>query len=284
MKRAIAIEQDLKQITTVRGLTEVFEGIASVKIARIRNKVIVGKAFFTELWQTYCSIRIDPKDRLTDRGETNGRSVYVAVTSSGKLSGDIATRVINEAAEALKDATDTDVILLGSHGTDRLTHFGLTPVAAFALPDSDTEFDVSDIIDTLAPYEHISVFYQAYESLRVQRVARIELIAALQDLGADIKDAQEKGEVVSAKEYIFEPDTAQIAQYLESLMLGVALSQVLMESRLAQHAARFNAMSLAKQRARQLSKDFDIQFHRAKRAEADERLKEIMKLTGEALA
>lgn len=276
MKRAIAIEQDLKQIATVKDLTEVFEGIASVKIARIRNKVVVGKAFFNELWHTYSSIRIDTGAHLSRSKHTNGKRVYVAVTSSGKLSGDIATRVIDEMVGSLEPSDD--LIILGSSGSDRLAYHGKKALKIFPLPDSDDQFDVSGIIEVLSVYKQITVFYQSYESLRIQQVARIELVAALQELSSDIK-TEKNADIVSTKDYIFEPDVSQIAEYLESLMLGVALSQVLMESKLAQHAARFNAMNLAKQRARELTKTYDVDYHRAKRAEADERLKESMKLS-----
>jgi F0F1-type ATP synthase gamma subunit len=61
-------------------------------------------------------------------------------------------------------------------------------------------------------------------------------------------------------------------------MMGVALIQVIMESKLAQYAARFNAMNSAKHRATDLVTDFNLQYHRAKRAEGDERLKEIIKI------
>ena len=70
----------------------------------------------------------------------------------------------------------------------------------------------------------------------------------------------------------------QLAEYLESLMMGVALTQVIMESKLAQYASRFNAMSSAKRRAHDLATDLSNQYHRSKRNEGDERLKEIMKV------
>ena len=283
MKRAISIEQDLSQISTVKDLTEVFEGIASIKISRIRNRVVIGKAFFDELWATYTSIRINPEDRMTPKKRTSTNKAFVVVTSSGKLSGDIASRVIDEMAKSYEKGNE--VILFGSVGAERLTHHGITPVRTYALPDSDTNFDVTDIITHLGRYEFITVFYQAYESLRVQQVAKIELFAAIRELGESTDQTDgNHADIVSTKDYIFEPNSSRIAEYLESLMLGVALSQIIMESKLAQYAARFNSMSLAKQRAHELSKDYGVQYHQAKRAEADERLKETMKIGKGVLA
>lgn len=280
MRRAIAIQHELEQIHTVEDLTGVFESVASIKIARIRNRVIASKEFFAELWQTYRSLRVDPKEQLTRANKKgNGRSVLVAVTAEGKLSGEIGNKVIDEVVTAYSVAEDIDVIVLGAHGALQLNQRGIAVTQVFHLPDSDTQFSVTEMIETLQAYGQISVFYQTYESLRVQQVARIELISAVRELSDEADgEVEQEVEIVSTHEYIFEPGAAEIADYLESLMMGVALTQVLMESKLAQYASRFNAMNAAKHRAQEMGSDYSLLYHRAKRAEGDERLKEIMKI------
>jgi F-type H+-transporting ATPase subunit gamma len=278
MRRAITIRQELYQIHTVEDLTEIFESIASIRISKLRNRVVASKAFFAELWQTYSGLRIDPRQRLkrTERAKA-GRDVFVAVTGEGSLSGEIDEQIVTTLMEAYgKVSTHTDVIVIGSHGQSQLRQRTIPVAKAFSMPTSDSNFSVTDIINSLTQYDRISVFYQTYESLRVQKVARIELIAAVQDLSEDVSDSNV--EVVSSRDYIFEPSTDEIADYLESVMMGVALIQVIMESKLASYAARFNAMNSAKNRASDLVDEYDIQYHRAKRAEADERLKEIVKV------
>jgi len=282
MRRAIAISQELSQIHTVEDLTGVFESVASLKIARIRNRVIASKEFFGELWGTYRSLRVDPKEQLTRVSKKgNGRSVLVAVTTEGKLSGDIGNRVIDDVVGA-HGSEGVDVIVLGAHGAAQLHQRGVTVKQTFHLPESDVQFSVTDMIEALQEYDQISVFYQTYESLRVQRVARIELVSAVRELSDEVDDDEKSGgekvEILSSHEYIFEPGAGEIADYLESLMMGVALSQVLMESKLAQYASRFNAMNAAKHRAREMGSEYSLLYHRAKRAEGDERLKEIMKI------
>lgn len=276
MRRAIAIQQELTRIRTVEDLTEVFESIASLHIAKIRNRVVASKAFFAELWPVYRSLRVDPKERLArTKRPKKGRSVLVAVTAEGRLGGEMTEGIINELVATYKTPAKTDIIAIGSLGTHLLHQHGITPTATFALPTSDISFDVGDIIGMLDDYDQIKVFYQTYESLRKQKVAHIDLVSAVRDLGEDVG---EEGETVSSRDYIFEPSINEIADYMESVMMGVALTQIIMESKLAGYASRFNTMSRAKRRAKELVTDFGLQYHRARRAETDERLKEVTKV------
>ena len=275
MRRAIQIQAELSQVHTIEDLSEVFESIASLRIAKIRNRVVASKEFFAELWQTYQGLRIDPKKRLARGERGNGRDVFMAITAEGKLGGSVDEQIIETMLADVKDPANTDVMVIGHHGLGQLQQRGTQPKQAFSMPASDTNFNVGDIITTLDAYRQISVFYQTYDSLRTQRIARIELISAVKALGEDVAD--EQAELVSSRDYIFEPDINKIADYMESVMLGVALIQVIMESKLAQYANRFNAMSRAKQRAGELTQEYRLQYYRAKRAEGDERLKEIVK-------
>jgi F-type H+-transporting ATPase subunit gamma len=275
MSRITAIQQQLAQIHTVEDLTEAFEGIASIHIAKIRDRVVASKDFFSLLWPIYRSLRVD-KDRLVRGNRAKaGRNVFLVVTSEGKLTSEIVERIVGAMIEAYAQVKNTDIIVVGTRGVEEVHRHGLPIAKNFPMPVSDVDVNVSDIIRELNEYEQISVFYQTYESLRTQNVARIELVSAVQSLGENVGEG---GETLSSKDYIFEPGINEIADYMESVMMGVALIQVVMESKLAGHAARFNAMSRAKRRARELSDDFRLEFSRAKRSVSDERLKEIMKV------
>src|SRR6266550_4047436 len=175
MRRAITIQQELTQIHTVEDLTEVFESIASIRIAKIRNRVVASKAFFAELWQTYRGLRIDPRERLARPTQSaKARDVFLVVTAEGKLSGEIDEQIVTSMIETYSKAkTDTYVMVIGSHGRNQLKQRTIPIKKAFSLPSSDVNFNVSDVIAALDQYRQISVFYQTYESLRVQKVAHI---------------------------------------------------------------------------------------------------------------
>lgn len=275
MKRALVISTEVGQIETIKDLTTVFEGIASLRIARVKDKVVSSKAFFAELWEIYTQLRADPVEQLGGRKPDVGskaKDVFVVITSEGGLSGDIDSKIIARVIKDYKPET-TDVIVLGSHGATLLAEARIPLIKGYRLPDTDVAPDVSAIIADSAPYRNAAVYYQTYVSLGVQEVARIDLISAVKALASD---SEVSGEVISSHDYIFEPSLGEIVDYMESVVLGVTLGQAILESHLAQYASRFNAMSVAKQRAKDLSHELELDFRRAKRGESDERLKEVM--------
>jgi hypothetical protein len=61
----------------------------------VKSKVELSKRFFQLLWEHYSAIRIDPKKRITSRGDNgNGRKVMVLISAEGGLSGDLDQRMI----------------------------------------------------------------------------------------------------------------------------------------------------------------------------------------------
>lgn len=273
MRRASSIQSELAQTHTIEDLTEVFESIASMHIARIHSRVVTSKQFFAELWQTYSGLRVDPKERLRRSHAAKNHNVLVAITGEGKLSGSTDEQVVQAMLEIYNPGQPPDILVVGSRGAQLLQNMDIPITLAFPMPASDDDLNVTGLISALNDYDQISVFYETYESLLVQRVTHIELISTVRSLGEDIANT----ETVSSQDYIFEPGINEIADYMESVMMGVAVIQIVMESKLAHYANRFNNMSRAKKRAGEIGNRLRLDFYRAKRVASDERIKEVLR-------
>lgn len=272
MRRANAIQREIEEITTVEDLTGVFESIASTQVAKIKNKVSLSKQFFDLLWRRYTSIRVDPNSRITSRGQQEGaKKVFVIISAEAGLSGDIDQRLI-ETMLADYDPQTTDLIVLGSHGANQLTQGGIPFIRHFQVPESDSYIDVSPVIEAIADYAQVTVYYEEYVSLGVQGIKKIDLISTIKDMSEEAEDA----DIISAADTIFEPSLEEIADQMEMIMMTMAFSQTILESQLAQDASRFNAMAVAKKRAMELLLASKLEFHRSKRSESDRRLREVM--------
>jgi F-type H+-transporting ATPase subunit gamma len=273
MKRALVIQEEVNQVSVISDLASVFEGIASIRIARIKDKVVASKEFFAELWQIYTQLRKDTEPQmLPGKGKYKDKNIFVVITSEGGLSGDIDSKIIDRVKQEY-DPAITEVLVLGSHGAILLSQAGIPIIGGYRLPDSDAAIDTSGIIAQVSEYHSAAVFYQTYESLGVQAVSKIDLVSAVRAQGQGTHSGEE---VISSRDYIFEPSLEEIITYMESVVVGLTVGQAILESRLAQYASRFNAMSLAKRRAHDLGGDLLLSYRRAKRAESDDRLKETM--------
>jgi ATP synthase F1 gamma subunit len=171
------------------------------------------------------------------------------------------------------DKQKHDIVVIGHHGALQLAQRGISFKKYFKLPVKDQNINVGPIIREVQQYKTTTVFYQEYISLMVQDVRKIELSAAVTSEGSTAKKGSE---VISEENYIFEPSTYDVVDHLESSMMRIALSQLILDSKLAQYASRFRAMSASHTRAEESKGELKLAYNRAKRAIKDERLKEIV--------
>jgi len=271
--KSTALQKEVQQISTIQDLTGIFESIASMRIARVKDRVATSQLFFDELWGIYSQLRVDAATARSTSGGTkrNKPNVFLILTGQGGLSGDIDKRIIHSVMKDYNSKT-TDLVVIGAHGSALLAQQKATAKHTFKLPDSDEGIDVGPIVNELSGYANPTVYYQKYVSLAVQETDKINLFHRVQTLGSD-SDGQN---LITPRDYLFEPSTKEVVGYLESVMLEIALSQVILESRLAQYASRFSAMSAAHKKAQELESSTDLRYHRAMRLESDERLKEVI--------
>ncbi len=272
MRRASLVEKDMTSIGTLKGLTNVFESLASTQVAKTKSKAQISQEFFNLLWQRYTAIRVDPTKRITSREGVgdNGRKVLILISAEAGLSGDLDMRMI-ETMKHEYDGGSTDIIVLGSHGASQLTQRGIPYIRFFQLPQTDKYINVSPVIDAALPYEQIKVYYEEYISLGQQEVRSIDLISHLKSMSDGLDDNS-----ITDEDTIFEPSIEFIADEIEATMMSLALSQTILQSGLAQAASRFNAMTVAEDRAGELLGEFKLEYHRSKRSENDRRLREVL--------
>ncbi|MEO5691349.1 MAG: F0F1 ATP synthase subunit gamma [Candidatus Saccharimonadales bacterium] len=270
MRRANIIEKDMAGIGTLKDLTNVFESLASTQVAKVKSKAQLSQEFFNLLWQRYTAIRIDPSRRITADREDNGKTVMILISAEAGLSGDLDMRMI-ETMQSNYNPETTDIIVLGSHGAGQLSQRGIPYIRFFHVPESDNYVNVSPVIEATKGYSNIVVYYEEYLSLGQQEVRSIDLIAHLKDMSDEAEE-----DTMTAEDTIFEPSLEEIADQMEQTMMSLALSQTILQSGLAQAASRFNAMTVAEDRAGELLDEYTLEYHRSKRADGDRRLREVL--------
>ncbi|PJE65398.1 hypothetical protein COU91_01895 [Candidatus Saccharibacteria bacterium CG10_big_fil_rev_8_21_14_0_10_47_8] len=275
MRQLADISRERDTMSTMVELTEAFEGIASMRIAQVKDQTQRSAKFFAELWGIYNQIRVDELFHF-GRGQSVANPVnkelLIFVTSEGSFSGDLDERLIKKALQYYRPDRN-DIIVIGHHGAIQLVQNGVFYVRNFKMPERNNNINVTPIVKEVLNYVSTKVYYQQYISLMDQVISELKLANAVMDRG---KAIAKPDEVISEQNYIFEPSTYAVVDHLERSMMQITLSEVILESKLAQYASRFRAMTMASDKANESFSDATVLYNQAKRHLKDERLKEVM--------
>src|SRR5258706_9961848 len=115
MIRSNELAAEKETMGTMVELTSAFEGIASARIAQIREQVLRSQEFFGDLWRIYSQLRVDELfhfGRGNREEEAINKELMILVTSEGSFSGDIDQRLVTEALKSY-DANKKAVLIIG---------------------------------------------------------------------------------------------------------------------------------------------------------------------------
>ena len=271
MKRPLEILAEEKSMRTIVGLTGAFESLSSMKIVLTKKNVLSSNVFFSDVWNIYKNIRVTGMFQFGRRPDEKpiDKELYLLITAPAGLSGDIDQRLIRLMRKDY-DPAKHDIIVIDKHGAQQLTQAGIRFEQFFNLPKNDP-INVEPLMAIVKQYRETRVFYQNYISLMTQDVRSIRLSDVIETKGAGAAGADS----ITEATYIFEPNPLVVVAHMETSMLRLAILQLIYDSRLAQHASRFRAMSSAHQRATEEVASLHMRYNRAKRAIVDTRLKEI---------
>lgn len=276
MRRPLEIKAEEASVRSVVSLTSALETLSSMQIAKTKNKVLISNQFFEEVWNIYKQIRVDVFfnfGRTIDETPIN-KELLILITAKGGLSGDIDNRLIRKVVERY-DETKNDVLVIGHHGALKLKQAHIDHTYYFDLPEHDY-INVDPLMEITRKYAKSRIYYQNYISLSQQEIKDVDLSDVVSSKGRVADLATLGDDMVSEKTYIFEPNSYAVAAYLENSILRLTISQFIYDSRLAQVASRFKAMSAAKERSIDNASQLHTEYNRAKRSQVDTRLKESM--------
>lgn len=276
MRRPAEIKIEETAAKSVVSLTSALETLSSMQIAKTKNKVLISNQFFEEVWNIYKQIRVDEFfnfGRRIDERPLN-KELLILITAKGGLSGDIDNRLVKKVVERY-EPNKNDILVIGHHGALKLKQAHIDHTYYFDLPEHDY-INVDPLMDIARKYIKSRIYYQHYISLSQQEINDVDLSEVVSSKGrvADLSTVSDN--LVTEKTYIFEPSSYAVAAYLETSILRLTISQFIYDSRLAQVASRFKAMSAAKERSIENATELHTEFNRAKRTLIDTRLKESL--------
>jgi len=274
MKKSTQIRANLNSTNSVSSIAHILENIASIRITQIKDEVLQSRDFFSRLWAMYSQLRISDKDAQagsspnTDTNPKTNKKAVILITANAGLTGEVDTHLISQVIFEV-DPKDTDFFVLGMHGQSLLLQHNINPIKTFRFPEVGNAIDVSELMQALQPYSAPTVYYPSYDSLSIQRVFSLELKSTVQKLGSQDRNLNQE-EIIFKDNCIFEPSVTEVVVYLEQMMMSTILTEIILESNLAQLSSRFNAMNVASSKANNMAKNLQRRFVQLKRYESDE--------------
>lgn len=276
MKRPMEIAAEEKSMRTIVSLTSAFESLSSMKIMQTKSRVLISNQFFEEVWGIYKQIRMDVMFNFGRKADEKPieKELLILIMAEGGLSGDIDQRLI-KSFKTHYDEAKNDIVVIGHHGSQLLNQQHIKQNYFFDLPKSDS-INVDPLLALIRKYRRSRVFYENYISLSQQTIKDLDLSEVVSRMGkiADLNNVD--SDKITERNYIFEPSPYMVAAHLETSILRLTLAQFIYDSRLAQLASRFQAMSAAKDRSTDEAASLHTQYSRAKRSLVDTRLKESL--------
>ena len=202
MRQLTEISTNRDSVATIVTLTGAFEGIASMRIAQIKDQVQQSEQFFAELWRIYNQIRVDELFHFGRRQSTEqviGKELLILITAEGGFSGDIDERLVGEAL-AHYSPDKNNIIIVGHHGSVLLQQRGVQSRRSFQLPKHDRNITAAPLIEEVQKHESTTVYYQSYQSLMTQDIKTIKLATAVAERGQTVEAGEE---TISKTNYLF---------------------------------------------------------------------------------
>jgi len=265
MNKPAEVYQQYLDVATIEEVARVFENVASIEVRQIKDRVLASRDFFHELWSMYVQLRLDSgkaEDFVANR-PTNSKTAVILISSDESLGGNIDEKLIEETLSETSPE-QVDYFVIGKRGALILKTQGIEPKAVYPLPDITKPVNVIPIISQTQMYKTTVVYFEQFISLANQQVQVFELVAGIKKL-SEAENARTDTTLIFSSDYIFEPSLEVVISYLESMMRATALTELILESRLAQLASRFNAMNRAGTNAGQQKKILYTQYRRRKR-------------------
>lgn len=241
-----------QMLSTLRTLAEAYEQISVIRIQRVRGSVLATRDFLDGLADIFKDVKQSYRDEVEDLLKhhknsserlsglhKNGKTIAILLSSNNKLYGDIVFRVFNLFIQDVKK-NNYDVVIVGKVGRAMFEqqHLG-KPYLYFDMPDEDAKIsDLTPVIQKIAEYERIYVYYGRFLNIVTQEPAISEILGDGSLLDKQTTDEQTQKHTP----FFFEPTLKKILAFFETQMFSSVLKQVVDESELSRLASRIKSM------------------------------------------
>ncbi len=279
------IRQRIKTAKNIQQITRAMKLVAAARLKKAQDKVLDARAYSDKLREFMLSISEAgdlPAHPLLVKRPIE-RYCMILVTADRGLAGSYNTSLLRKAWDFLKATPGVGSLLaVGKKGGQFFGKRGYDVVYQHSVPTAgariEDAIEVTRRARVLFESGAVDAIYLCYSKFYspIRQTPQI-----IQLLPIEPPEAIERDLAGSSKQYVFEPDAAELLGILLPKYVLTLVFQALLESTASEHGARMTAMTSATDNAGKMIQSLTLTANRARQAGIT---KEILEVVGGAEA
>lgn len=271
-----SIKRLIKSVESTKKITKAMQLVATSKLQKTRKQLEELKPYYSMVQETVAEILASNKNLIDNpylKENTQGKTVYIAMTSSLGLCGGYNANVLKTIANEIDD--NDLVYMIGSKGAAYLTHRQI-----------EFNHDYLHLNSTMDFREIVRLVGELTQMYRDQEISKIKIIytqfvnnltftprviTLLPVDTADFTDIE-----VTKKFTIFEPSPSDVLNHLIPMYLQSVIYGYLVESVTSENASRRVSMENATDNAQELIEDLLLKYNQARQTAITNEISEIV--------
>lgn len=288
------LKRRIKSVKSTKKITRAMQMISAVKMRKAQAAVLASRSYAGLAWQiinnlsgkvdsTYHPL-LEQAGKKSVEKDAQEKLGIILISSNRGLIGGFNTNLTNTVNKYIKSHNAevlTEMIVLGRKGRDSMLRLGRKLAAEF--PKYDRQMSIKEVLPIVTlikdkflkgEYTKIILVYTDFISTITQKPALKQLLPFAAEDPHHTKDmpAQDKGKHY---EYLFEPNPAQVLDYLVPRILESQIYQAILENDASEHSARMVMMKNATDAASDLIDELTLSYNQLRQANITKELAEI---------
>jgi len=304
------IKRRMKSVRSTGKITKALEMISAAKMRKAVDAALNTRTYSKMAWDLLVGLSKAERAQmpLLEIRPVN-KMLIILVTSNRGMCGSFNSNIIRKTAAQMKDPKNigrqrvagksiepvenfaVDVIGIGRKGAEFAKKMKYNLISAYTdFADTPSLGDIAPISQLIISayekkqYDKVVIAYTDFKSA-IAQVAKLrqvlpisehDLEKMISELGEDLHlHDKEKLVAEQVSEYLFEPNKTEVLKIIVPRLVETQIYQALLESTASEHSSRMMAMRNASDAARDMLRELNLNFNKARQAGITQEIAEI---------
>lgn len=276
MASAKEIRGQIKATQNTAKITKAMEMVAASKMRKAQERVLDARSYAEGIERVIHNLmRSHPEYKhpfLVKRDVK--RAGVIAISTDKGLCGGLNTNAMKEVLSLMQSSSvDVDFMNIGRRASQFMRRFGGNVLASVEdVNDAPALDEILGVVQVAmdkymaGDLDEVYLVYSQYVNTMTQKPTRIRLLPC---------DDSEVSEQETYWDYLYEPDSQVVLDGLLRRYIEALVYHSVLENKACEHSARMVAMKSATDNARDIVKDLQVTYNKARQAAITQEIAEI---------